>query len=228
MEPFRVFMSKAKKRKKKRKRPRSEKLSSQRKRFNGEIPVARSVVSTPRINFGFLASSAFWLKNWGVLIAAGASLGLIVGVFALLPRISVSTATTLGQKFPLLDRSPFVVSNDGPFSVHSVKYHCFVRKAEFASRTTLNNQLFHDRRLDKPILRPNETDNVPCIPESDSVVKLFSADVELRVSFRPSFLFWRREEKFRFKTYRSHIGQLHWLPTDSDNNSAVAQISRLK
>jgi hypothetical protein len=186
--------SKSKKPKKKKKRPRPHKPLPQSKRL------------TLR-------------KNLRVFLAAGALLSLIEGVFAFLPTISVSTATTLGQTSSSYSQSiPFVVSNDGPVSVHSVEYRCFVRKAEFTRRHNLQNELLHDQRLDKRILRSKEKDNVPCIPlyGSDPVADLISADVELRVSFRPSFLFWRQENRFRFETYRSHRGELHWLPKPID------------
>lgn len=90
------------------------------------------------------------------------------------------------------------------------------------------NELIHDRRLDKTILRPNEKDEVPCIPLVDPLEDVSSGDVELRVSFRPSFVFWRLEERFRFETYRSLRGQLHWLPKPgADENPAIARNSRL-
>lgn len=154
-------------------------------------------------------------KNWGMFLAAGALFGIVEGVFVFLPTISVSTPTTSGEKSPSYSHSvPFVVSNDGPLSVHTVQYRCFVRQAEFTTANKLQNQLLHDQRLDKPILRSEEIDNVPCIPldERDTVDELIFADVELRVSFRPSFVFLRQENRFRFQTYRSLGGQLHWLP----------------
>jgi hypothetical protein len=145
-----------------------------------------------------------------------------------LPKISVSTATTLGRISSQQHAYPFVVSNDSPFSIHSVEYRCFVIKAEFTGGATLVNQLIYDPRLDKMILRPNEKDEVPCIPLVDPLDDVSSGDVELRVSFRPSFVFWRLEERFRFETYRSLRGQLHWLPkSGADENPAIAKSSRL-
>lgn len=192
-------MKRSRANRRKRQRPQRQKPSRQ-KRLSTAKPSAQP------------AARLFVRSDWRPYVAAAASFAIIQAVFAVLPKISVSTATTVGHILSQQRAYPFVVSNDSPFSIHSVEYHCFVIKAEFTGGATLANELIHDRQLDKTILRPNEKDEVPCIPLVDPLEEVSSGDVELRVSFRPSFVFWRLEERFRFETYRSLRGQLHWLP----------------
>ena len=204
----------------KRQRPQRQKPSRQKRLSQKRLSTAKRSAQ--------MAARSFLRRDWRPYLAAAASFAIIQAVFAVLPKISVSTATTLGRISSQQHAYPFVVSNDSPFSIHSVEYRCFVIKAEFTGGATLVNELMHSRQLDKTILRPNEKDEVPCIPPVDPLEDLSSGDVELRVSFRPSFVFWRLEERFRFETYRSLRGQLHWLPKPAaDENPAIARNSSL-
>lgn len=164
--------------------------------------------------------SILW-RAWAIFLATAAIAGFVQTVFAFLPNISVSASTPLDKNSSsYLRTTPFIVSNDGILSIYSLEYSCFIRFAEFTHGGRMKDSLFRDANFDKKILRPNEKDNLPCLPphmiKGPPFAELIDADIEVRISFRPSFILWRQEKYFRFATYKTNTSELQWLPKPID------------
>ena len=60
----------------------------------------------------------------------------------------------------ILTSTPFVISNDGNFSIYDVKYTCRILFAHFTNHRQLENASYHYRTFDKLELRAGDKDNV--------------------------------------------------------------------
>jgi hypothetical protein len=85
---------------------------------------------------------------WFYFVALATVFGLIGGYILFVPRLSVSTSTALDVDNPF--STSFAVSNDGHFSLYSIRYECNLNKVEDGSgidwsQINLNNFFFSSR-----------------------------------------------------------------------------------
>jgi hypothetical protein len=155
-------------------------------------------------------------RTWKIFLGIAAGVGFVGTVLSVLPNIVVSSSSPMDPQFPLRS-TPFIISNDGVLSVHMIRYSCHIRNAMFDMSLVFKNNEFAAQALGKTILWPKQKDNIPCLPPrmlgGTAFDRLVKAEIEIAVSYRPSFLFWRKETRFRFRSYASNSGQLYWLPT---------------
>ena len=67
------------------------------------------------------------------------------------------------------------------------------------------------------MINPQEQDSVFCVLFPKWLLTagggpLVSADILIRMRFRPAWTFWEREFLYRFRTHKNKDGQLVWLP----------------
>jgi len=107
--------------------------------------------------------------------------------------------------------------------VNDVQYYCGLRKvitaAGGAFQTYSGDQpaRFTSKYSVAKEILPDGTATTFCNLGPLMQFKADSADVIIIVSYRPSFVFWRREKHQRFITMKSSDGILHWQPQPESN-----------
>lgn len=154
------------------------------------------------IKFGKFVS-----KVVGLLLA---SLGFVTGYLSLVPRLSVSQDRPLDVNNPF--STPFVVSNDGPLGINDLRFSCFFFNLENTAGGGLTN-VETNMFLGSKRMEPGERATVPCDTMPLVLPGPFvSADIAVKVSFRPDFVWRRKPRAFRFITYHASDGHLYWYP----------------
>ena len=146
-------------------------------------------------------------KFVGILLA---SLGFVTGYLSLIPRLSVVQDHPLDENNPF--STPFIVSNDGPLGINDLQFSCVL----FNVRNTVGGGVSNvetSMALGGKRMEPGERATVPCdtMPLVPTGI-LASADVAVKISFRPDFTWWRKLRAFRFVTYHASDGHLYWYP----------------
>ena len=125
----------------------------------------------------------------GAKIAWTAIVGLstILALLALVPRISVSPSSNLDPAEPFV--TPFIISNDGFFSVYTIRYNCLFNHVILSPHIEFTNMGFRNYVPLRAELRPTEKDSFLCsfrkamhLPSS---VK--AADITLDIEFQNLF-----------------------------------------
>lgn len=149
---------------------------------------------------------------WATFLAIAAILGFAATLYSFAPIVSITTSSSLNPNHPF--GTIFVVTNDGWLPINSVEYFC-----GFINVTTENN--IRVQRITvgpfeaTPKLRNKESHNIPCryneINRLTGGAPVKSAEVVITVSYRPSFVIWRRTKEACFATERNFQNQLVWL-----------------
>ena len=151
--------------------------------------------------------------SWFYVGALATLLALVGGYFLFVPKVSVVESASFHSQ--ILTSTPFVISNDGNFSIYAVKYTCRILFAHFTNHRQLENESYHYRTFDKLELRAGDKDNVPCLMavgfKPPPPVELIDADIQLIVSFVPSFWFTPIEKTFQFGAYPTGDGKFRWI-----------------
>jgi hypothetical protein len=149
-------------------------------------------------------------SSWFYLGALATLLSLVGGYFLFAPKVSVVESASFHSQ--ILTSTPFVISNDGNFSIYDVKYTCRILFAHFTNHRQFENESYHYRTFDKLELRAGDKDNVPCLMavgfKPPPPVELIDADIQLIVSFVPSFWFTPIEKTFRLAHTRQEMANL--------------------
>ncbi len=129
-----------------------------------------------------------------------------------LPRLSVSSDATLDPSDPFA--TPFVLHNDGYFSVRSVGIFCGIPKAE-AAGSKMSGLGVTSPDLQNKEIAPDRPIEFLC-PQLWKLPDPFtSAQLEIYVRFKAS-LFPQSMKCFRFTTTTDSNNNLRWFPDSAD------------
>lgn len=149
----------------------------------------------------------------GTIGLLSAVLGIVSGWVALVPHVSVAQTQPLNLTDPF--STPFIVSNDGPLAIRSVRFECysFSIETQIAPKSGINNVGFIPVDINYDKMNPGERATVPCQFPITMEDPLQSADIALIVTFKISFLplFYTHNE-FRFQAQRAGDKNLYWFP----------------
>lgn len=143
--------------------------------------------------------------------------GFVTAVLVLLPRLSVSSDVTLDPANPF--KTPFILKNDGYFSVYTVQVIC-LPLSEWApgNNVVVGGIGYTSRDLKKAEIRPDQGVEFSC-PEGISFsTPIADVRMELFVSFKAT-LFPSTKQCFPYITKADKSGNLRWFP---DAPSALA------
>jgi hypothetical protein len=160
-------------------------------------------------------------KRLAQILSGGALIfGIYVGGLFLVPKIAISPFASVSPDDTFA--TPFLIKNEGYLSLQAIQYYCalydFKFKDSAIKRWARKNVLFSTKpKLATPKLKPNESTTILCdfrafSHAGGSVGPMNDGDMAIVASFRPSFLFWRREYRQRFTTMKSANGILYWHP----------------
>ena len=166
----------------------------------------------PETGTSILQTVAAWLGIIGFFVGLGMS------VLSLLPKIAVSAASSLDPNNAFA--TPFIIKNDGPLSIKTVEYSCGLYRLEFVKPPIIQRYAQEDVRFvftdASAKIAANESATVFCPFSFDKTFAqlgpLISGDLSVIISYRPAFVFWRREQRQRFSTIKAADGKLYWHP----------------
>ena len=150
----------------------------------------------------------------GLVAVLGFVLTALTAFYSFSPNISITSLAPFEPSDPF--SGPFSISNNGYLAIHDVEALCGLKSVEFTNRSFIS-EISVATDQDKAFkISPGESITARCrVPETIRVpkaVQVKSADISLWLTFRPSFLFWRKERWFRFVLEKSSDGIWHWLP----------------
>ena len=154
----------------------------------------------------------FGKQVWSGVGVVAILLGLLQGVFWLLPEVSVNPESPLN---PDPFSAPFVVQNSGQFSVHNVDVSCYTNTVVIpGQRMSERNLVWSNGMPPLPQLEPGEKTTIHCAREGavEYSSPITYADVSLIISYRPSFAWFSRSKQIRFQTRPQSDGRLRWEP----------------
>lgn len=159
-----------------------------------------------------------WSKQKKIVISLITVLGTILSVAGTLTglhayaawRLSVSPTTPLKPSDPF--STPFVIKNEGLFSIHSVTFKCYITKVLYENNSSSSDNTYDN---DKVIgtLPAGKSVTVPCARSAGVLFQnpLIGAEERLIISFQPAFSFWTTTIQHTFVTVKEADGNFRWL-----------------
>lgn len=174
--------------------------------------IRENVASLKKSKTRRLVSVVLWLL--GIL-------GTMLGIWTVLtPKVSVEPSVALDPNNPAF--TPFVVHNQGQFSIYQVEFSCSMAEIHFpggiraiAEKEYENS--FSDPRQIASIIGPGEK-YTQLLPLTKLGYDNFEqADIAINLSYRPIKWFPKqRSSQHRFVSTKDTNGIWHWLPQPID------------
>jgi hypothetical protein len=152
-----------------------------------------------------------WLSQfWKLIVVFSVVLGIIVSFLSLTPNIAVSTSQSLDPKDPLA--TPFVITNNGLLPIHSVEILFGINTITTPPpwNQTVKNLSLGYAKPPLAVLDAHEPKTFWCPQAIKFPVPINLGDIAILVSYRPTFLFWRKKAERRFVTEKSQDGTIYW------------------
>ena len=148
-------------------------------------------------------------------------LGTMLGIWTVLtPKVSVEPGIALDPNNPAF--TPFVVHNEGSFSIYKVMFSCSMAEIQYpggiraiAEKRFANS--FADPKQIASVIKPGEkyTQLLPLAKMEHNTIE--RADIAIDLSYRPIKWFPKqRSSQHRFVSTQDKNGQWHWLPQPID------------
>jgi hypothetical protein len=150
-------------------------------------------------------------------------LGIVSSVIAIYGLLS--SRVTVSPSSPLMPQDPFstmfTISNDGPLAIYDVYASCHVNVVRGVSVGELHMEGDGGEINYKEAEEIDSGDkiNLSCFKDQVEASKPWlSGDVDINVSYRPSFYPGHQERKARFIGERGADGGLHWFQQPTESN----------
>ncbi len=157
-----------------------------------------------------------FMRLWKILVGVSVVLTVVVGVLQFSSRISVLPTTPINPSDSF--SVPFIVKNEGLLAIYDVKFSCHYDQIKDLNENTWTNASQVNVHRVREIGAGQQA-TVTCNKIRGDIT-FAHADMSIIVSFRPSFIPWRKEPlPVRFIVERGSDGQLYWLPQPEDKQS---------
>jgi hypothetical protein len=152
--------------------------------------------------------------GWGwALVGILATIVTLASGIVFFPRLSISSDVTLDSSNPF--GTPFILKNDGYFSVYSVQVICLpLREWVPGANVVVSGIGYTSRDLKMPEIRPDQAVGFSC-PEgiSFSASRIAAVRMEFFVSFKATmFPSSCTKQCFPYVTKPDRNGNLRWFP----------------
>jgi hypothetical protein len=159
-------------------------------------------------------------------ILAATCIAIVSTWASALPKISVSQSASLTDPFSIR----FVVSNDGPLTIHAMKMTCVLMRVETSFHSQIQARDIPSETLTISRMEPGEKQAVPCafrsllelwgLPLSEPIA---DGEMTVAIEFRPDYVFWNVTRELSFATFRASDGSLYWKPEHWEIRSNLGQ-----
>jgi len=146
-----------------------------------------------------------------VLLGLGALLGFVVALLSFFPNVEVRSPDMMKPARTI--NSPFIIKNSGLLSVRELRFEYFFRTVESKGpdwHNLVTNTITRTSDLPITSLRPHESTTAICVFPLALYKPITMADVEISLFYK--YLFWKKNERFRFITLENKDGYLYWAP----------------
>ena len=153
----------------------------------------------------------FICSVWKFLAVISIIIGLVVAVLALFPDVYVYSVDTMKPARTI--NSPFIIRNDSFLPISELRFEYLFRSVESKGpdwHNLFTNTLTRTDGLRITRLRKGESTTAICVFPMALNKPITMADVEISIFFK--YLFWSKNERFRFITLRNNDGYLYWTP----------------
>ena len=143
-------------------------------------------------------------KIWWLIVAASVAAAFV----ALNPHVSLSADQSFDQAQPF--KAVFSVGNPSQLALYSLSVVCKINSA----KTAQGGGLVNNTAIYAPIpkLDPGQSNERRfCWPVGSPPDFFVTADLDLFVTYRPQFWFWRKQQRFHFTSVRASSGHLIWV-----------------
>jgi hypothetical protein len=159
-----------------------------------------------------------FLLGWKLLVSLFSLLAIASGILALLPRPSVTASEFIKANEPF--STPFVISNESYLPIHDVNYKCAIRhyRASDGGNIIAYEGGIVPSGFVLPEMSPGESTTVSCPFPFKGWEPVVSAGFDFVLEYRPDFLPWAQEKRFRFETGWDKDGSLKWYSRSMSEN----------
>ena len=141
-----------------------------------------------------------------VLLEVLGSIASILGVLALIPRISLAPTGSLRPHDPM--GTVFAITNDSVLPIHNVHARCVLDDLR-SGPMYIHGIAVAENGADAATLSSGQQLTLPCSRvETKQPVRV--AKVTIRVDYRPDFLWWDRTTRFSMEAMPSQDGTWVW------------------
>lgn len=142
---------------------------------------------------------------WGVV----GLLSTLAGIWALAPRLTLDITGSRGPTSPM--QTVFALSNDGLLSVHDVEASCDVQHLADIYGEAISNIAVIANDAKAETLAPGQKMSLPCDRViGDEWPQIVSADMIIRIAYRPDFVWWIRHTDFHVVAQKTNDGNWLW------------------
>jgi hypothetical protein len=161
-------------------------------------------------------------------VSVSVILTILGTIFSFFTKISIQPENSLTRSD--LGLSTFIISNDSLLPLSDVSYTCKVynlipdklreelqtHKDEGEIGTLTSIELGPGETYLYSTLQPGDKESFNCINPAIALTNtpIQYADLDMSVSYRPLWVFWKQERKFKFKTQKPEGNNLIWIPSD--------------
>jgi hypothetical protein len=168
---------------------------------------------------------------WKIIVGLSVVLTIIGTIYSLSPKVSVASYSNLNPADPFT--TPFIITNNSSLPLHNVSARCKVDKLEGVKlyEEEIECETCPIKSISLTGYESGKTESIPQIESGESSTFICSSDIPISedgelvnttsttgaeitifVRYRPSWVFWHHEQRFRFVTAKNANGQLVWIP----------------
>jgi hypothetical protein len=147
-------------------------------------------------------------KGWRIALGVFGALATLPTLYAIYsPQVGLTPTPPAGNSSL---SAPFILKNEGQFSIHNIETTCAINHAQDVSEGFIMSGIMFDSLTDNfKEIGSGEEVNVRC---RDPNGQINVADVIISITYRPSFTFGRRTKRSRFVTRPAADGKMQWMP----------------
>jgi len=149
---------------------------------------------------------------WRLVVVLGTILTVFWGIYSFRPKVSLFPGVSLDPQNAM--RGPFILKNESFLAIHNIRIaYEDVDLLDASSNSTfhigsINNLGYKIKRL---------ASGKSSFVDVERLIKTYKptfdeASLTIRVSYRPSFIFWSLSSTFSFETKKSSSGEINWYP----------------
>jgi hypothetical protein len=146
---------------------------------------------------------------WGCIVVAATLIGLLSAYYQFQPLVSVIPSYSLNPTNAL--SAQFQVCNQSVFSIYDVSNYYNVNHIKVGHVDFVENTMHKNRGQHITELRSKEATVLEVGWGIGGMAPSF-CDVTISVTYRPKFIWWRKEQQFRFTTKTNSASDLLWFP----------------
>jgi len=149
------------------------------------------------------------LLSWfGVL---GTILTVFWGVYSFLPKVSLSPGDRLDPRNAM--RGPFILKNEGCLPVYNIQIeYKDIDLLDAAGNRGDSFSASHIMGTEVKRLYSGESSFMDVEKMFKTNIPTIEARVTMRISYRPSLIFWRRSRIYSFEAKKTSSGEFNWYP----------------